>query len=64
MEFCRSSLASAATQIASKGSTAQLESQLFLIRHLLVLKELANNLNLGSNGRDGPLELRHVAGTS
>lgn len=63
VDLCRASLASAANLIATKDSSMRLDSQLFLIRHLLVLKELANNLNLGLKGNDGPLELRHVAGS-
>jgi len=63
VDFCRTNLASAANVIATKEPTMRLDSQLFLIRHLLVLKELANNLNLGLKGNDGPLEFRHVAET-
>lgn len=63
VDLCRTSLSSAANLIATKDSSMRLDSQLFLIRHLLVLKELANNLNLGLKSNDGPLELRHVAGS-
>lgn len=40
----------------------ELDGQLFLVRHLLVLKELAGGLNLVERGSNGPLELHHVAG--
>ncbi|KAH8119149.1 Sec34-domain-containing protein [Phellopilus nigrolimitatus] len=64
IDFCRLSLVSAANLITVRGSpSTETDAQLFLIKHLLVLKEMTINLNLASKDADGPLELRHVTDT-
>ncbi|THH07230.1 hypothetical protein EW145_g3527 [Phellinidium pouzarii] len=64
IKLCRLSLMPAANMIATRGSaSASLDSQLFLIRHLLVLKEMVNSMKLASHDADGPLEFRHVTDT-
>lgn len=63
INFCRWSLTSGANRILAKGTpTSQVDSQLFLIRHLLVLKDLIVALDLSGGESDGPLEFRHVTG--
>ena len=43
---------------------SEIHAELFLIRHLLILKEISSALNLSSrDGSDGPIELRHVTET-
>ncbi|OCB87405.1 Sec34-domain-containing protein [Sanghuangporus baumii] len=60
--LCRVNLITAASMIATRTSPPEeLDAQLFLIRHLLVLKEMIGVLNLGNRSLDGTFELRHVA---
>ncbi|KAI5119861.1 hypothetical protein M0805_000695 [Coniferiporia weirii] len=64
ISLCRLSLAPAANLIATRGTPmAELDAQLFLIRHLLVLKEMANAMDLATGNSDGPPEFRHVTDT-
>lgn len=44
--------------------STKLDGQLFLIRHLLILKEMTNNLNLVHRDENDPIDLRHVTGES
>ena len=56
-------LVTAASMIATRTTPPEeLDAQLFLIRHLFVLKEMMGVLNLGNRTADGAYELRHIAG--
>jgi hypothetical protein len=50
---CRQSLLKAAQIFASRKKDAQLDSQLFLIRHLLILKEMTASVDIVSRSRAG-----------
>jgi hypothetical protein len=51
VSLCRQSLVSSSTIIGQRNAPAStLDGELFLVRHLLILKEVANNLDLA--GRD------------
>ncbi|KAG2154342.1 Sec34-like family-domain-containing protein [Suillus bovinus] len=45
VSFCRQSLVTSSTLVEQRSSTGVLDGQLFLVRHLLILKEVANNLD-------------------
>ncbi|KAG1869755.1 Sec34-like family-domain-containing protein [Suillus tomentosus] len=45
VSFCRQSLVTSSNLVEQRSSTGVLDGQLFLVRHLLVLKEVANNLD-------------------
>ncbi|KLO14272.1 Sec34-domain-containing protein [Schizopora paradoxa] len=64
LDLCRSNLVTASSLVAARDlPNTELDGQLFLVRHLLVLKEMAGGLNLIERGSNGPLELHHVADT-
>ncbi|EJD02929.1 Sec34-domain-containing protein [Fomitiporia mediterranea MF3/22] len=64
IELCRINLLTAANMIAARSSPPEeLDAQLFLIRHLLVLKEMISVLDLTDRDADGSFEFRHVAET-
>jgi hypothetical protein len=51
VSLCRQSLVSSSTIIGQRNAPAStLDGELFLVRHLLILKEVTNNLDL--DGRD------------
>ena len=57
-------LVTGASVIAARSSPSEeLDAQLFLIRHLLVLKEMIGVLNLGNRSADDSFEFRHIAGS-
>lgn len=62
--YCRASLVAASDLIASKntGAAAKLDGQLFLIRHLLILKEMTGHLNLAHHDVYGALDFKQVTG--
>ncbi|KAG1790485.1 Sec34-like family-domain-containing protein [Suillus plorans] len=45
VSFCRQSLVTSSNLVEQRSSTGVLDGQLFLVRHLLILKEVANNLD-------------------
>ena len=45
VNLCRQSLLTSANLVGQRSSTSVLDGQLFLVRHLLILKEVANNLD-------------------
>ncbi|KAG1751418.1 Sec34-like family-domain-containing protein [Suillus paluster] len=45
VSLCRQSLVTSSNLIGQRSSTGVLDGQLFLVRHLLILKEVANNLD-------------------
>ena len=51
VSLCRQSLLVASSQIRS--SKTALDAQLFLTRHLLILKEMTKNLEFGKEGEGG-----------
>lgn len=50
---CRQSLVKASNIFASRQKDARLDSQLFLIRHLLILKEMTASVDIVSRSRAG-----------
>lgn len=44
--LCRQSLSTAATQVAARTPQSKTDGQLFLIRHLLLLKEMIRSVDL------------------
>ena len=62
VSLCRQSLLVASEQIRS--SKSALDGQLFLARHLVILKEMTKNLEFGREGRSGDgNDLGGVTGT-
>lgn len=45
VSLCRQSLVTSSNLVEQRSSTNMLDGQLFLVRHLLILKEVANNLD-------------------
>jgi hypothetical protein len=45
VNLCRQSLVTSSNLVEQRSSTGVLDGQLFLVRHLLILKEVANNLD-------------------
>ena len=45
MSLCRQSLVTSSNLVGQRSSTGAIDGQLFLVRHLLILKEVANNLD-------------------
>ncbi|KAG1812095.1 Sec34-like family-domain-containing protein [Suillus subaureus] len=45
VSLCRQSLVTSSNLVEQRSSTGVLDGQLFLVRHLLILKEVANNLD-------------------
>jgi hypothetical protein len=45
VSLCRQSLVMSSNLVEQRSSTGVLDGQLFLVRHLLILKEVANNLD-------------------
>ena len=65
IDFCRISLVSASSLItAREPQLAEVDGQLFLIRHLLVLKEMIGLLKLADRGSVPIVEVRDVTGKS
>ena len=52
INFCRQSLVTAADALKAKNPSLTLDSQLFLARHILILKEMTQNLDFASAIKD------------
>jgi hypothetical protein len=52
VSLCRQSLASASEAIKLRNSESTLDGHLFLVRHLLILKEMTHNLDLAHRNVD------------
>ncbi|KZT63738.1 Sec34-domain-containing protein [Daedalea quercina L-15889] len=64
VNLCRQSLVSAAGTLRSKAPpTSTLDGQLFLVRHLLILKEMTQNLDLENKNPDRGIDLSGVTET-
>lgn len=64
VNLCLQSLISAAQTLKSKlPSESTLDVYLFLVRHLLILKEMTQNLDLENKSTDRPIDLSGVTGT-
>ena len=63
LDLCRISVVTASSLVTARDlPSTEVDGQLFLVRHLLVLKELTTSLNLVEKGDNGPIELHHVTG--
>ncbi|KAH9932506.1 Sec34-like family-domain-containing protein [Fomitopsis serialis] len=64
VNLCRQSLVSAAETLKSKAPPqSTLDGQLFLVRHLLILKEMTQNLDLENKNPDRGIDLSGVTDT-
>ena len=62
VNLCNQSLVTAAGAIKARSPPNSIESQLFLIRHLLILKEMTQNLDFATKNPDRTLDLSGVTG--
>lgn len=52
MNYCRQSLVVAADALKARNSSLTLDGQLFLVRHIMILKEMTQNLDFASAIKD------------
>jgi hypothetical protein len=63
VSLCKQSLVAAADMIKARSpSTNHLDSQLFLVRHLLILKEITQNLDLAQRDVGSSISFGGVTG--
>ncbi|KAH8107660.1 Sec34-domain-containing protein [Cristinia sonorae] len=63
VNLCRQSLVSAAETLRSTNKASPFDSQLFLVRHLLILKEMTSNLDFATKDMDRKVDLSGVTDT-
>lgn len=62
VNLCRQSLVTAADNLKSSNKASVIDAQLFLVRHLLILKEMTSNLDFASKDVDIKVDLTGVTG--
>lgn len=63
VNLCRQTLVSAAENVKSRNPPSSfLDGQLFLVRHLLILKEMTTNLDLSERDADRKVDFGGVTG--
>ncbi|CAL1706078.1 unnamed protein product [Somion occarium] len=63
VNLCRQSLVSASENLKAKNPQSKLDGQLFLVRHLLILKEMTSNLDFAQNDTKRKVDLTGVTDT-
>jgi hypothetical protein len=62
VSLCRQSLVTSSNLVGQRSSMGTLDGQLFLIRHLLILKEVANNLDYTPKDAEPRIDIGGMTG--